>query len=331
MLVNLYEQGINCFASTDTLQGQQNKSYGINKLCISRNNVFLQQLLPTFSVIRHVDCDGRVNRFWRLMYDFLHHHRTNLSSGLFALQLSAAFMLVPEATRYPNSSGNKYHYVRYKHDLSHLMIGLHSDAVSGLLMLASFFYVQKNYLSSLTVIAYTVKKCTAENIYLGLLNNSKFDSIKQHVMKLVKKEKLHTILKSLTIYSFQLDHNSSIVPQELQQDVKKPSTIFHPLPYAHFLSFLCHYHRHDINSCLQSSQQLGHVEMVLSNNHMFVSRPDSINSVIMCGIAHQFLGDLHTARRAFKDAAGIDIYNETSATSRLFSVIRYYQTLRLHD
>ncbi|CAG2215977.1 unnamed protein product [Mytilus edulis] len=41
--------------------------------------------------------------------------------------------------------------------------------------------------------------------------------------------------------------------------------------------------------------------------------------------------DLHTARRAFKDAAGIDIYNETSAASRLFSVIRYYQTLRLHD
>ncbi|CAG2215979.1 unnamed protein product [Mytilus edulis] len=150
-------------------------------------------------------------------------------------------------------------------------------------------------------------------------------------MKLVKKEKLHTILKSLTIYSFQLDHNSSIVPQELQQDVKKPSTIFHPLPYSHFLSFLCHYHRHDIKSCLQSLQQLGHVEMVISNNHMFVSRPDSINSVIMCGIAHQFLGDLHTARRAFKDAAGIDIYNETSAVSRLFSLIRYYQALRLHD
>ncbi|XP_063418037.1 uncharacterized protein LOC134700588 [Mytilus trossulus] len=143
MLVNLYEQGINCFASTDTLQNQQNKSYGINKPFIRRNNVFLQQLLPTFSIIRHVYCVDRVDRFWRLMYDFLHHHRTNLSSGLFALQLSAAFMIVPEATRYPNSSGNKYHYVKYRHDLSHLMIGLHSDAVSGLLMLASFFYVQK--------------------------------------------------------------------------------------------------------------------------------------------------------------------------------------------
>ncbi|XP_052083346.1 uncharacterized protein LOC127720670 [Mytilus californianus] len=321
ILMNLYGEGINCFASTDTLQDQQYQSYEIKMSLNSDNNIYLQQLMPTFCFLRNVCYDNRVNRFWKLFYDFSHHSKTNLSSGLFALQLSASFMLVPEASQYPKISGNKCHYVRYKHDLSHLMIGLHSDTVSGLLMLASFFYVHKKYLSSLTVIAYTLKKCMAENIYLGLFNNSKLDPIKQHVMRLVKREKLHTILKSLTIYSFRLEHNSSIVPQELQQDVQRRGTIFHPLPYAHFLSFLCHYHRHDITSYQQSLQQLVYVEWIISDCRTFVSRPDSINSVIMCGIAHLTLGESYPARRAFECAARLDKYNETSAASRLFSFI----------
>ncbi|VDI60227.1 Hypothetical predicted protein [Mytilus galloprovincialis] len=241
ILMNLYRQGISCFEFSDTLHDYQIQPFEINELFIRDNNIFLQQLMPTFCILRKLSYFRRVARFWRLMHDFLHHSRTSLSSGLFAIQFSFASRIVPEVTQYPKNSGNKYHYVRYKHDLSYLMIGLHSDAVSGLLMLASFFYVKKNYLSSLTVIAYTLNKCTAKNIYPGLLNDSKLDSIKQHVIKLVKKEKLHTILKSLTMYSFRLKHNSSIVPKELQQDVQNGDTVFHPLPYSHFLNFLCHY------------------------------------------------------------------------------------------
>ncbi|VDI61958.1 Hypothetical predicted protein [Mytilus galloprovincialis] len=279
------------------------------------------QLMPTFCILRKLNYFRRVARFWRLMHDFLHHSRTSLSNGLFAIQFSFASRIVPEVTQYPKYSGNKYHYVRYKHDLSYLMIALHSDTVSGLLMLASFFYVKKQYLSSLTVIAYTLNKCTAENIYPGLLNDSKFDSIKQHMMKLVKKEKLHTILKSLTMFSFRLKHNSSIVPKELQQDVQNGDTIFHPLPYSHFLNFLCHYHRHDITSSRQSLKQLIQVEWIISDSHNFFSRPDGIHSIIMCGIAHQLLGDTYLARKAFEDAAWFDDYNETSAASRLCSLI----------
>ncbi|CAG2247167.1 unnamed protein product [Mytilus edulis] len=64
-------------------------------------------------------------------------------------------------------------------------------------------------------------------------------------------------------------HNSSIVPKELQQDVQNGDTIFHPLPYSHFLNFLCHYHRHDITSSRQSLKQLIQVEWIISDSHNF--------------------------------------------------------------
>ncbi|CAC5388222.1 unnamed protein product [Mytilus coruscus] len=317
ILKNIYGQGINCFAFSETLQDYQNQCYEINESIISKNNRCLQHFMPLYCNILN---SGRVESFSRLLYDFLHHSRTGLSKGLFALQISAAFKVVPVTTTYPYSSTNRKHYLMYKNDLSHLMIGLHSDAISGLLMLASFFYVAKNYLASLTVLTYTMEKYTDEIIYLRVFNNRSIHYIKQHVVKLTNKEKLHTILKSLTTCSFEVDHNSSIVPQELQQDVASDCTIFHPLPFAHFLRFLCCYHLHDISSSRQSLQQLEHVQWTLSEGGTLVSHPDSLNTVIMCGIAHQLLGDIHSASHAFLETAARDKNNETSAASRLYSL-----------
>ncbi|CAC5372332.1 unnamed protein product [Mytilus coruscus] len=170
---------------------------------------------------------GRGARVSRLLYNFLHTSRTALSRDLFALQISEASMIIPEETQYPNSSRNKHLYILYKHDLSHLVIGLHSDAVSGLLKLASFFYVHKQYLASLTVITDALQKFTDEKIHERAFDyRNTFDNIQKHGLNLMKKEKLHTIIKSLTIHPFLFEVHSSIIPQELQQDVTKMPIFF---------------------------------------------------------------------------------------------------------
>lgn len=229
-------------------------------------------------------------------------------------------MLVPEKTRYPNCAGNKYQYLMYKHDLSHLMIGLHSDAVSRLLMLASFFYVHKKYFAALTVITYTLKKCTDEKIDLSN-EKIRLNHFQQYAVKLMKKEKLHTIMKSLTIQVFRFHLNSSVVPQEIQADVSSTPTLFDSLPFAHFLSFLCYYHLHDVTSCRQSLQRLEQAQWTLSNCGTTVYHPQSLNTVIMCGIGHQLISGTDIARHAFEEADKLDMYNVTSAASRLSSLI----------
>ncbi|CAC5372343.1 unnamed protein product [Mytilus coruscus] len=316
ILTNLYDQGINCFASSETLHDFQSQSHESTESLIFK---FLQQIMPALCAIGTTFPSVEYYQVLRLLYSFLHISRTALSRGLFAFQISKACLKVPEVTQYAFSSGNKQHYSRYKHDLSHLVIGLYSDAVSGLLMLASFFYVHKNYKDSLTMITYALQKCTEEKIYTIFFRSKKtFNSIQKHMMNLMKKEKLFTIMKSLTIHPCGFEVNSSIIPQELQLDVSRMHTVFHTLPFAHFLSFLCYYHLHDILSCRQSLQRLG--QWILSDCGNIVFDSETLNTIIFHGIGNQLIGETYVARLAFRVAAKFDEYNTTSAASRLSSL-----------
>ncbi|CAC5372328.1 TTC30 [Mytilus coruscus] len=317
-------EGTNCFATADTFHDYQIQSYEINESLLCRHIRCLHHILPTFSTIcmHHYSC--KVDRFSKLLFNFLHHSNTGLSRRLFALQLSAAFMLAIESTQYVHSAGNKYRYVMYKHDLSNLMIGLHSDAVSGLLKLASFFYVHRNYTDALTVLTHTLQKCTNEKFYTAFFDyTDTFTHFQNHAVDMLKNEKICTIIKLLTIHAFRFGKSSSIVPQELQLEVPQElqlhlSHSFHPLPFAHFLCFLCYYHLHDITSCIQCIQQLEHVRLTLYDYSIY--HPNSQETHILCGIAYQMMGETHLAFNAFQNALEIYVNNLTSAASRLSSL-----------
>ncbi|CAC5372325.1 unnamed protein product [Mytilus coruscus] len=152
-------------------------------------------------------------------------------------------------------------------------------------------------------------------------NKQTLSHIQKYVLSLMEKEKIHTIIKSLTIYPFGFCKESSIVPQELQLEVSMIYSFFHTLSFAHFLNFLCYYHLHDLSSCRQSLQRLEQVQQRLSHCGIKVFIPETRNTVILCGIARQLMGDTFIARRALAVAAGLDKYNFTSAASRLSNLI----------
>lgn len=52
VLKNLYEEEINCFASSETLQDNQNWFYESNKSLISENTRLFQQIMPIFSIFQ---------------------------------------------------------------------------------------------------------------------------------------------------------------------------------------------------------------------------------------------------------------------------------------
>ncbi|CAC5372326.1 unnamed protein product [Mytilus coruscus] len=317
--INVYEEGINCFASSETLRDYHSQSYDIDQSFGSGNSMLLQQIMPTLNLIRGFD---EICRFPRLVYNFLHHSRTSLSRILFALQISEVFMHVPQETQYQYYLGNKRHYLMYKRDLGHLVIGFQSDAVSGLLKLASFFYVHKMYTASLTVIRYTLPKCTEEKIVQTFFRDkTTFNNIQKHVLNLMKKESLYTMIRSLTIHHFRFGKDSSIIPQELQLDVTRTDNCFHPSQFANFLSFLCNYQLHDLSSCRQSLLRLQVDLMIQSDFGINFLFPETVNSVIFCGIANQLLSNTYSAMLFFQIAVKIDIENKTSAASRVSSLI----------
>ena len=62
---------------------------------------------------------------------------------------------------------NKDKYKQYRRRLCYLTQNIHHDAVSGWLMLASFYYQMKQYDTVLYIIYYALSKCTPEKSILS--------------------------------------------------------------------------------------------------------------------------------------------------------------------
>ncbi|CAG2218870.1 unnamed protein product [Mytilus edulis] len=103
------------------------------------------------------------------------------------------------------------------------------------------------------------KKYTDEKFYTVLTTTEDtLNRFQKQELNLMKKEKLYTIYKTLTIFPLQFYYKSSIIPQELRVDldVTNNHAKYHPIGFAYFLSFLCYYHRQDITSCRHFLQLL---------------------------------------------------------------------------
>ncbi|CAC5414301.1 unnamed protein product [Mytilus coruscus] len=240
---------------------------------------------------------------------------TRLSREIFTLQLSKASQCVSKYFQRQHGENNRNQYFKYRNDLSNFLLGLSTDAVSGWLLLASFFYVHKKYSTSLKIIDHALSKCTDEKIYFQP-RNCPFSQIQESVLKLMKREKLYTVLKTLTVQNIIFDWQSFVIPPELQLDVTwngKGVVSYAPIPFAYFLKFLCHYNLHEEFLCKHWLRKLmSSVRTCRWGVRLF----STIHSKIFAGIACQMLGEIDNARFFFVEAS-ISDFNISSARYRL--------------
>ncbi|VDI17621.1 Hypothetical predicted protein [Mytilus galloprovincialis] len=159
ILKNSFENGIYCFALSETLFDLMKLPFSAMDSSLGRRVETLHKLISISFTLHHTTLD--------LLHHFLHHSSTQISRSIFFVLLSFAHQNVPEKLENQSRSNNKNKYYKYKHDLSHLLIGTNSDAVGGWLVLASFFYVHENYLLSLYIINHALRKCTDEKYIIG--------------------------------------------------------------------------------------------------------------------------------------------------------------------
>ncbi|CAC5415263.1 unnamed protein product [Mytilus coruscus] len=194
------------------------------------------------------------------------NERSSLSRDIFTLFLSHASSREPQLSRIQRKH-NVLQYFTYRRIISQLLISVHSDAASGWLMLASFFYNHKKYMESILLIDYIISKCTDEKIespkgvWLGFNRNQ------QLMLNSIKHENLITILKALTIQELRFCDNSQMIPIELLPVLMPDINLcIHPKPFAQFLRFLCYYHLHDLTPCRHIVFQLN---QIVKDNKLF--------------------------------------------------------------
>ncbi|XP_063397368.1 uncharacterized protein LOC134681645 [Mytilus trossulus] len=304
VLKKSYQNGIQIFSSSQTLQNYRRfpcettrsvcEITTLIKVMIKNRPVFSLKYLPYFYNL----------------YTLLHHCKSELSRCIFQLSIIITYRLMPFAPPHVNNPNNKQHYKLYKHDLSKLLVGVGSDAVSGWLKLASFFYGQNNYLTSIDIINYTLSKCEDEAI-LSKISLTQTKTLK--LMSLVKKIPSPYVCFDNTL-------SDSFIPMEL----KSPHTFellayISSIPFAHFLRFLCCYHLQDFKSSWNCMNKLLETVREYDRLQEGLEQRGFVNTynILLQGIAFQMLGKIDLARKYFHIAAQEDPYNKTSAAFRL--------------
>ncbi|CAC5414204.1 unnamed protein product [Mytilus coruscus] len=160
--------------------------------------------------------------------------------------------LLPFDDKY--STRNKSTYKQRNTYICTLLLNTCYDAVSGWLLLASLFYRTQQHNIALFILGYSLSKCTKEKIYrdinLSHVNYESFDFNIFRKMTIVQMEKL------LLLHRVEFVVHSRLIPDELQIEVDTLDFSIPPEVYAHFLSFLCHYHLNNTRHCRDSLQDL---------------------------------------------------------------------------
>ncbi|CAC5387569.1 unnamed protein product [Mytilus coruscus] len=189
---------------------------------------------------------------------------------------------------------NKSDYRQYKILISTILRNLHHDAVSGWLLFASFLFYTKQYSSAIYILQYSLSKCSEEKIQPLI----KLSHIHQELFSLsvFRKMNIVQLWKFMLLDSVYFWPSSTLIPNELQIMVKTQECVIPPVVYAHFLSFLCHYHLNNTSQCRDSIQDL---QLTIEEKYFIADKIDEAVCYNILGIAFKLLRDEASANKAF--------------------------------
>ena len=181
---------------------------------------------------------------------------------------------------------NKTQYIQYRKCRSYLLYNIHQDAVSGWLMLASFYYQMKNYNTALNIVSYAVSKCTTEKVYYQKnLSNEQYALIKS---KTIQRISITRILRLLLVRQVTFTKESTLIPAELNLEVVNGVHFLPPVVYSNFMSFLCHFRLNNVKECFNA---LADLQLTISEDY-FINRNIQRSKSYNClGVAFQLIGN----------------------------------------
>lgn len=175
------------------------------------------------------------------------------------------------------------------------VINTRHDAVSGWLLLASFFYERKQYKTTLYIVQHSLLKCSPEKfIQFMNLSDIHYDLLNSHLYEPMTIVQLWKIFR-LELVMFSPD--SMLIPKELETG---KMFLIPPVVYGHFLRFLCHYH---LNNSRHYWDALGDLQLTIEENYFIETHSSEAVSYNILGISFQLVGDEESARQAFLRAS----------------------------
>ncbi|XP_052086554.1 uncharacterized protein LOC127723875 [Mytilus californianus] len=208
----------------------------------------------------------------------------------------------------PNTIGNNYN-IRKCYNI-HLQDCIKTDAVSGWLLYASFYYVTGKFSVTLILTDYVLSRCSPDMVFGCSEPLCKLRNIyRQNVNStMTLNEKMKVAIISRVMYC----KHSSLIPEELQLEVERSFIFYPPVVMSHCLRFLCYHHLGDIFNRQQALRDL-----FLTVKEQYLIPFDSLSdSLTILGVCYEILGDKDTAHQCYDGALHCDGYKSLTAEKR---------------
>ncbi|CAC5390047.1 unnamed protein product [Mytilus coruscus] len=193
----------------------------------------------------------------------------------------------------------------------HLHDGIRTNAVSGWLLYASYYYVTGQYNVTLRLTEYVLSRCKHDmvNISCDIYEAEHMHCYKQNVQSEII---LQNRMKLATIDGVTYVRHSSLIPEELQVEVEEMGMFIPPVVLSYCLRFLCYHH---IGNIYNRQQALYDLFLTVKDRY-FVPVDGVSGSKTILGVCYEISGDKTNAYQCYDDALEDDEYVCRSAKVR---------------
>ena len=236
-------------------------------------------------------------------------YSTSILSVMCKYYYAKTNQMIVQKLPFPTTNVSNVHVFRRYH--KHLHDGTKSDAVSGWLLYASFYYVLGQYNTTLRIIDHVLSRCTPDMIRLCKANYTTDDSkyYKHNVgcSKITLNEKMRLATINTVFYL----KKSTLIPHELEPEVHDDCFEVPPVVLSHCLRFLCYHH---LSSIINRQQSLRDLYLTIKEKY-FVSENRLSDSLTILGVCNEKVGDKEAADYCY-DTALQNKYSICSAAAK---------------
>ena len=229
-------------------------------------------------------------------------HSTRILSGICKYYYARTSQMIVQKLPFPTTNKPNVHVIRRYH--KHLHDGTKTDAVSGWLLYASFYYVLGQYNTTLKIIDHALSRCTPNMLLLRVINYTT-----ENIMYYKENVGCSTItlnekMRLATIGNVWYTRQSPLMPRELQPEVQDDQFNVPPVVLSHCLRFLCYHHLHNI---VNRQQSLHDLYLTITEKY-FVNEDELSNSLTILGVCSEIVDDKETADRCYNTALQNEYY-----------------------
>ena len=223
-------------------------------------------------------------------------HSTHILLGICKYYYARIGQKIVQLVPFPTTNKHNVHVIRRYH--KHLHDGTKSDAVSGWLLYASFYYVLGQYNTTLKIIDHVLSRCTPDMLMLREINYSTvyIKYYKQNVdcSNITLNEKM----RLTTIDNVPYVKQSTLIPHELKLEVQDGNLYVPPVVMSQCLRFLCYHH---LDNIVNRQHSLRDLFLTIKERNCMHNNELS-HSLTILGVCEEIVGHIERAYYCYDTA-----------------------------